>query len=185
MNENKYIALALKLKELSEKGIGGEKINAQEKLRLIMRKYNISEDDINQGIRRSFDLYCQKDMPVRFLRQILASIVGSISDYGCNIYQYRHAKKRGFLRYQLENIEPHVFSELDIKVNAYWQHYNKQLEMFYDAFIQKNELYQKPDENQSNSGGKKLTPEERAYIFRMQQMMEGLEKLKINKQIEA
>jgi hypothetical protein len=46
MNRNKIIELAKKIKALAEKGKGGEKIAAKERLDRICEKYNISLDEI-------------------------------------------------------------------------------------------------------------------------------------------
>lgn len=47
MNRNKIIELAKKIKALAEKGKGGEKNAAKEKLEKICEKYNISESEIS------------------------------------------------------------------------------------------------------------------------------------------
>ena len=47
MNRNKIIELAKKIKALAEKGKGGEKNAAKEKLEKICEKYNISENEIS------------------------------------------------------------------------------------------------------------------------------------------
>lgn len=47
MNRNKIIELAKKIKALAEKGKGGEKNAAKEKLEKICEKYNISETEIS------------------------------------------------------------------------------------------------------------------------------------------
>ncbi len=47
MNRNKIIELAKKIKSLAEKGKGGEKNAAKEKLEKICEKYNISENEIS------------------------------------------------------------------------------------------------------------------------------------------
>lgn len=184
MKDNKYIALALKLKELAEKGVGGEKINAQEKLRLIMQKYNITENDITGGIRCNFDIHIPKDVPFKFFSQVLSSVVGKISDYGCDIYERKYVQKRNHITFSIKNIEPHLFAEFDAKINAYWYDYKEQLELFYSAFIQKNALYRKQNENENHEENNEITHEERVRLFKMAQMMQGIEKLKVHKELK-
>jgi hypothetical protein len=183
MSENKYIALALKLKELAEKGVGGEKTNAQEKLRLIMQKYNISETDITGGVRCRFDIHIPKDMPFRFFSQILSSVVGKVSQYGCNVYEKKYVQKRGHVTFSIENIEPHYFAEFDAKLNVYWRHFKEESELFYSAFVQKNALYQKPSENENDTKHEEISHEERVRLWKLANMMEGMEKLKVNKEL--
>ena len=43
---SKYIELAKKLKALADRGIGGEKINAEKMLNALMKKHKISIEDI-------------------------------------------------------------------------------------------------------------------------------------------
>ena len=50
MNRNKIIELAKKIKTLAEKGKGGEKNAAKEKLERICQKYNISEKEISISV---------------------------------------------------------------------------------------------------------------------------------------
>ena len=47
MNRNKIIELAKKIKALAEKGKGGERNAAKEKLERICQKYNISESELS------------------------------------------------------------------------------------------------------------------------------------------
>ena len=56
MNRNKIIELAKKIKALAEKGKGGEKISAKERLDRICEKYNISPDEISTS-EESKDYY--------------------------------------------------------------------------------------------------------------------------------
>lgn len=49
MNRNKIIELAKKIKALAEKGKGGERNSAKEKLKRICEKYNISESELSKS----------------------------------------------------------------------------------------------------------------------------------------
>lgn len=42
----KYIELAKKLKELADRGTGGEKVNAEQQLTRLMEKHGITLEDI-------------------------------------------------------------------------------------------------------------------------------------------
>jgi hypothetical protein len=184
MEDNqKFINLARKLKRLADSGVGGEKENASEKLRLIMEKYDISIHDIEGEIRKDYDVHFHKDIPMKFIIQVLSSVVGNISKSGCDLRQYKYNRKKNHHTYQVVNIEPEHFTEFVIKVQTYWEDYNKQMEIFYSAYVQKNKLYTKPDENEEKGEQKPLTPEERAEIYKMLSMMEGIERVNIQKRI--
>lgn len=184
MKNEKVINLAKKIKALAERGVGGEKENAIERLEFVMNKYGITSDDIEEVSKKSFDFELPKDIPMKFIRQVLASIIGSIGKYGCSIYTYKYVRKRNYISYEIEAIEPEFFSEFIIKVELFWNNYQKESQVFYDAYIQANELYVKPEESDSKEVYKELTPEEKARIMKIQFMAQSIDKVKYRKQLE-
>lgn len=183
--DDKFINLAKKLKKLAESGVGGEKDNAQQKLQLIMEKYGITLADIDGDERKDYVAHFNKEIPYRFIRQVLASIIGNISKSDSSISQFKRVRKRNHISYHIENIEPQYFTEFVIKVQTYWADYQKQMETFYSAYVQKNKLYTKPDENQDGDEERKpLTPEERLELYKMYSMMEGIERVQYQKRLQ-
>lgn len=58
------------------------------------------------------------------------------------------------------------------------------MKIFYKAFIQKNHLYSKSTgENEDVDNDKDLTPEEMAELFRMAQIMGGLDRHSFHKRL--
>jgi len=182
--KEKWIELARKLKELSIKGVDGEKINAQDKLLLIMRKYGITEQDISGNERKDFEFNIHKEVPNKFISQILSSVVGKRVKYGCEFGQFKYVKKPNHISYFIENIEPHLFSEFMVKLDLFWKHYKSELEIFYEAFVQKNKLYSKPTDDKDDQDEKPLTKEEKEKIWKMLNMMEGISSVTHHKQID-
>lgn len=178
----KVISLAKKLKELSERGIGGEKENAISKLNLIMKKHGITFEDIEGGGRKDYEFELKKEIEWGFIRQVLSSIVGRISKYGCKVSEFKYVQKRGYKSYHFENIEPEVFSEFIVKVEMYWEHLQKEIELFKDAYIQANRLYVKPEEGEEPKQTE-LTREEEERLFKLMNMMNGIDKLNYQKRI--
>lgn len=64
-------------------------------------------------------------------------------------------------------------------------YYIEAQELFYSAFIQKQKLYSKPEDKVDDEEEKEMTPEEKARMWKMVQMMGGIEKKSIVKQIEC
>ena len=126
MKNKKYIDLCLKLKELSERGIGGEKDNATQKLKDLMLKYGITEEDIGSGDKMSFEFWFAKDIEWKFIEQVLCSIVGD----SYNFFRYKYSKKRNHTRYSVEGIDASSFSEFVLKVPFYWEHFKKEEKIF-------------------------------------------------------
>ena len=48
MMDQKKIDLLKKLKTLAEQGVGGEKETAQKKLKQLMQKYDVEEDELSE-----------------------------------------------------------------------------------------------------------------------------------------
>ena len=65
--------LLLKLQELAKRGVNGEKENADKLLKKLMKKYNISEDEINNEEINEVELELRNDIEVRLASQILFS----------------------------------------------------------------------------------------------------------------
>jgi len=183
-NKDKVIKLAKKLKALAEQGVGGEKENAIDRLGYVMQKYNISEADIMENERKSFVFDLLRKIDYSFIAQVLSSVIGSRKEYGCDIWEFRRSRKKLHVTYRIDNIEPDKFSEFIIKVEMFWKHYQKELEIFYDAFIQKNKLYCLRSDNDVPKESEPLSPEDMQRLFKTMQMMEGIEAITTQKQIE-
>ena len=72
--------------------------------------------------------------------------------------------------------------ELDAKIEVYWRAYIEQQKLFYEAFVHKNHL---GVERNDDSPRKELTDEERAQIFKVMQMANGMERTNVHKQLKS
>lgn len=184
MENEKYVSLARKLNELAKRGVGGEKENAQAKLESVMKRYNITIEDIEGNERFDFDFELKKDIPIKFIRQVLCSIVGNISKYGCQIYQYKYVRKRKHICRKITSIEPQHFSEFIAKVSVLWEHYQKESARFYSAFIQANHIYEKVDPDLEDELNYEKNEKSLEESMRLASLIGGIEKKNFNKQIE-
>lgn len=171
MSDN-LLNLIRKLKELADRGEGGEKDNAANKLQSLLDKHGISLEDINEDVlkEREFTL---KQHQIKFFVQVAYSCFGKET----TIYKYQNEKKRKEVKRFLKLTDAQ-FIELTAKFDFYWDKYEKDLEIFYSAFIQKNELYVK------GSSSNDLTQNEIEEINKVRAMMYGLDKHSFYKQIE-
>src|SRR5205814_7450590 len=69
------LALAKKFKALAEQGVGGEKYNAQKKLASLMKRYNITENDIKEDVRSHVRFRVRKEQ-VKLFVQVSLSVTG-------------------------------------------------------------------------------------------------------------
>lgn len=169
MGDNKILALAKKLHELAKRGIDGEKQNALDMLEKMMQKHGITWDmlDVNNRKEREFKIH--KDQH-KFLVQIIHSVAGSVDIYG-----FASDKKRTTKRVVVD-ITDMEFIEVTAKFEFYWAKYKEDMELFYSAFIQKNKLFRKQTEEDEEKDLPPLTAEEKAKLYRMRQMMDGLDR---------
>jgi hypothetical protein len=159
---NKILDLAKKLYALSERGIGGEKENAANMLNNLMEKHSISLDDIIGEIKKKH-FFIVKLEQRKFFFQVVASVIGNIESY------FELEGKKTKLGLMLTDAD---FIEISAKFEFYWKSYEKDMKIFYSAFIQKNSLYRKKDESKEPIEDYIPTEED----FRMFEMMKGIDK---------
>ena len=170
MND-KYLELAKKFKALAEQGIGGEKYNAQKKLASLMKRYNITENDIKEDVRSQVKFKMKKDQRKLFY-QVYISVTGSERKF------WRWKKPPYFY---VGEVTPLEELEIRAKFDFYWRLYQQNLDMFFSAFVHKNHLYAS---NMPSSSDKEITPEEMERIRKIVAMMEGIQTVPYRKQLQ-
>lgn len=133
MNNKKE--LLEKLKALAQRGVGGEKENAELLLKKLMKKYNISDEELE---RDSIDLY-KIIIPRHFMMRKLASqvaysVIGNDDTKGI----YFSGNKNKIFYFKGTQSE---FLEFEAKYKFYSNWLKKDLDIFYIAFLQKNEIF--------------------------------------------
>lgn len=125
--------LLLKLQELAKRGINGEKENADKLLKKLMKKYNISEDEINDEEINEVELELRDDIEERLASQILFAFFDSAP-------LYKKWKKR--VKYYTKLTKSQEI-EFRYMFSVYLEDFRKQELIFYRAFINKNRIFQK------------------------------------------
>lgn len=163
MIDDKIIQLAKKLHALAEQGDGGEKENALEMLQRLIQKHGITLESIigEAKHRRNFVI---KTTQHKFFFQVVASVLGQDYSY----YQSKsNIRKIGLCLSDAE------FIEIQAKFDFYVVAYEKDLKLFYRAFIHRNKLYAKQHENNQQSS-KEQKPELTEDDLKIIYMMQGL-----------
>jgi hypothetical protein len=171
MSEN-LLNLIRKLKELADRGEGGEKENAGNKLQQLLDKHGISLEDINEDVLKDRE-FTLKPHQLKFFIQVVCSCFGR----ECTIYKYQKDRKRNEL-VRILKLTDAQFLELSAKFDFFWDKYEKDLDIFYSAFIQKNDLYVKGSSLKDD-----LTQEQLDEINKVREMMYGLKKHSFHKQL--
>lgn len=171
----KIIELLKKLKSLAEKGVGGEKDNAEQMLVNLMKKHGVTMDMLEDEVRHSREFRINEFQKKIFF-QVAGSVLGGQASYWHD--KKSKAKVKSYV-FKLTELE---FLEIKIKFEFYWKAYEEELDVFTSAFIHKNRIYSKKDKD-DDQPQKELTLEEKQKILRMRQMMDGMESRSFNKQI--
>lgn len=135
----KYIELAKKLFALADKGMGGEKINAQSMLEKIMKKHGLSIEDI-EGEKQTE--YFFKDIDQRLWHQIVGRVNPEIHCYGK--IPAKDVKRVGLAGNYFIRCTAHEYVQIEGMYAIYKRLYDEELNIFYHAFCTANDLLVRP-----------------------------------------
>lgn len=160
--------LLKKLQALAERGVGGEKETAERKLRQLMDKYGIDELECAEDKLEEFEFKYKNAQEEQLIRQLFYKMFGS--GWRSKSYTYRYGKGsksiRGIECTKAEGIQ------LQIEYEFYKQLWQEEMELFWDAFIQKHRIFSLRPEDIGEH--EPLSPERLEEIKRMSQMMETM-----------
>jgi len=134
---SKIIELAKKLKALSDKGVGGEKINAEAMLNALMKKHNITIEQIDgeEMIDYFFNI-TKNEHPMWY--QIVKHINYSIKCYG--EFPKKIMKGHSLKGNYMITCTASEYIEIEAKYNFYTNLYKEELDVFFFAFCKANQL---------------------------------------------
>lgn len=161
---DRILELAKKLKALAERGEGGEKINAEDQLKRLVEKYQLNLDDI-QSVRLQYRIFKFNDtdeLEKKFVKQVISSVVGATNFYYAGLIHNNWAVEIDDLQYV----------EISEKIDFYWPIFKADLEIFYTAFIQKNDLTLIVDEENMP----KFSEEDIQKLRQAYKMMQSMQK---------
>ena len=169
--------LLQKIKALAEQGSGGEKENAQKILADLMKKYKIKDEDLVDEVIT--------DHPVRFKSKYERALINQVT---YSVLGDKYFEGQGTLVYKNSRIKELIirctsadFIEIKAKIEFYYHHFEKELKLFYDAFIRANDIY--PPDNKISE--KYLSKDEYTEEdYQAMRLARNLEKHNYNLQIE-
>lgn len=175
----KQIQLAQKLKALADKGIDGEKANAQQLLQRYLNKNGLTMEDIDSEVVKSCYLNLGTESETaKLFKQIVASVLGNDGDcYYLNKQQLLAFKKARYVGFTSKSFVIHYKAtesekaEIMAKMDFYIDEYRRQKSIFYSAFIQKNELYSNPQRTEESD-----VEQDEEEIKALIKMMRGFDK---------
>jgi hypothetical protein len=179
---SKIFQLAKKLKALSDRGVGGEKENATQMLFALCRKHNIDISLLEGEQTKDHEFWLHDDpFERKFFTQVASSVIGD-----CNLilYKYKMGQRKPGMRRHGLCCTSSEFLEIMAKFDFFFKHYQKEVLLYYKAFVQKNKLYMKVDHTEENdTSDRELSATERAELWKIANMMEGIERKIFTKQL--
>ena len=150
---------------LAERGDRGEKESAAAMLERLMKKYGITESEIAEDRRELAWFRFKTPLERRLLNQIIYAVTGRIASGCVGTYTNRTRKKLGIECTAAERLE------IEFSFEFYKAAFEKELERFYIAFLQKNRLFpDKPIDDVPEIGEMDLEEAQRLSM-----MMAGME----------
>ena len=168
MSSNNKKEILQKLKTLADRGVNGEKENAENLLSKLMKKYNISEDELEQEYTKDVFVTLRNYAERKICCQILYAYFN-----GANLYK-RHGDRTKYFT----ELTPVQEIEFKYMLSVYIDAFYKEQDIFIRAFIYKNGIFPVNGEVIDPS---ELPAEERGKSLRASLMMQGMEKTIIRK----
>ena len=164
----KILSTLNKLKALAERGVGGEAVNAKRLMEKLMKDHGITAEQMEAPDIQSHGIRCQIKY-TKLLRQIVYATIGE----RVNLFR---SKAPGWMIIDCTSAE---FIEISAKFRLYKKHYEAELEVFYLAFLQANNIFP-PGIKKSR---RELSKEELEMIDRAGEMAEGVKRVSYHKQL--
>lgn len=121
---------------LAERGVGGEKVNAEATLNRLMEKYGIFEDELDEDIRKRHDFEYHGKEQETLLRQTVYKVTGG---YAYNLVYTASGRK---VKTKLgADCTPAEKVEIEYLLDFYKNLWEREKEAFLSAFIQKHRIF--------------------------------------------
>jgi hypothetical protein len=164
-NDEKTINLLKKLKELSERGIGGEKDNAARMLEKLMKKHGLTFDDLAEEEIKEIELEYHNAEEAALIRQVVYKVLGTSEAAQKAVFVYRYGK--GKRSKKLIRCTPSEAAQIILLYNFYRDLWETERAKLFEAFIQRNSIFGKSTEEEKEDS---RTPEEIAELIRLMSM---------------
>lgn len=167
---SKHIELIKKVKKLAEKGVAGEKTNAERMLKKLMIEHGITEKDLESyEVKNRLMVYKKKHESI--------SVQSVLFVMGKDVIMYNYPKKRNSFIFKATDAE---YIEIGLVVDFYSKKFDEEYDVFLSAFIQRNKLLPKD----GGSADHKPGSEEQKKSGKVLKMMNSMDKHSMHKRLE-
>lgn len=156
------IDLVNKLKELMQSDNEYERKSAEDKLKLIMNKYDIDESELDNDKINHYTFYYHNNLEKTLLVQTIIKILGFDTP------MYKNTGKGKKIRLYI-NCTYSQYLEISMQYDFYVELMKEELDVFIRAFVYKHNIFPstEPDDRE-------LSDDEIDKIMRARQMMQGM-----------
>lgn len=164
-----------KIQALAERGDRGEKESAAALLERLMKQHGIAESELSEDRREMAWFRYKTPLELRLLSQIIYAVTGRVA-FGCvGAYTNRPRKKTGIECTAAERLE------IEYSFEFYKAAFEKELDRFYSAFLNKNHIFPENVIDEVQDTGE-IDLEE---AQRLSMMMAGMEEHPRRKMLES
>ncbi len=154
-----------KLRELALRGVGGEKTSAQEILDELLKKYEISIEDLDGDTVKDFSLTYHGNEQRQLLVQTIYKVTGSTGNW-CGL-RYTHSGRACRTELSVSCTEAQK-AEIEFLFSFYVRLWEDEKKMLLRAFIQKHQIFGSLKDGEK---GSEISKEELAKLYTL---MSGL-----------
>lgn len=172
VDRNRNKELMLKLRALAERGVGGEKDAAAQKLALLMEKYGLDDADLEDEKEETHDFHFKTEFEKDLLRQLFYKIV---PDFSSKTYGYRYGKGSR-TTYGITCTKAQAI-QIGIEYDFYKDLWKEEQKFLFLCFIQKHAIF---NPNPKEAKPSTLSDEE---MLRMMRMMNGMQDKSLTAQL--
>lgn len=165
--DDKTKARMLKVAALATGGVDGEKETAERQLAKMLDAFGIEDVNSLSESRELFWFYFRDKIEKKILRQCIGKVCGN----GITTWRRRMSKDKIGVE-----VTPLQKAEISMMRDVYSRAYKKEVELFYYAFLYKNDLLLEASES-----GETLSD---AEAFKLHMMANGIDTVTINKMLE-
>ena len=135
---NKKVELLKKLKALADRGVDGEKVAAEKMLDKLMKKYDVTDEELSADEVSTMVFKYSGAEQKKLLLQIIYKVTNKTDIF----YDYINRDSGGVSRTRLgADVTKAQKIEIEFLFDFYVRQYEKECEVFLEAFIQKNQLF--------------------------------------------
>lgn len=166
-----------KLKALADRGVDGERANAEQMVSELMDKYGISPDFINEVAKERFTIRFGVTWERKLFVQLMRLCVGNNDDWGLYAHYKPRSRNWDNKTYEIECTQAQWIESLS-KFEVLRRDYNRQLKNFYRAFLMRNDLLLPCDPNAPDPTEEEVEQEREVF-----ELSQGIKKSELNPQL--